>query len=112
MPQHHGHRRVRHADPHAPGLPQPLPFTSSDLHDAIPVLARSWSGGRSALGAEGTGKAREPPADGDRHQALASEGLSQRQTRNQYRGQPQLDMRTSSRRTPAHGSVADRADRR
>jgi hypothetical protein len=63
---------------------QPLLRTSGDLHDAIPVLARSWSGGRLAPRAEGTGKAREPPADGDRNQALASEVLSQRQTRNQY----------------------------
>jgi hypothetical protein len=47
---------------------QPLRRTGGDLHDVIPVLARSWSGGRSAPRAEGTGKAREPPADGDRNQ--------------------------------------------
>ena len=45
---------------------------------SCPVLARSWSGGRSAPGAEGTGKGREPPATGDSNHALASEVLSQR----------------------------------
>ena len=35
--------------------------------------------GAPAPGAEGVGKGREPPASGERNQALASEGLSRRQ---------------------------------
>jgi hypothetical protein len=64
------------------GLPQPRSASVDDSHDVIPGLARPWSGGRSAPGAEGTGKGREPPADGNGDHPLASEGLShpQRET--------------------------------
>lgn len=47
-------------------------------------------------GAEGAGKGREPPAEGDRNHALASAGLSQTQTRNQHHRQPERDASTSN----------------
>jgi hypothetical protein len=44
-----------------------------DTRQGWSFLARSRSGRRCALGAEGTGKARERPATGDRNHPLASE---------------------------------------
>ena len=90
--------------------PRPRSASVDDPHDVIPGLARPWSGGRSAPGAEGTGKGREPPADGNSDHPLASEGLSHPQRETTPR-QPQPDRSTSDHRPPAPARrVADHAD--